>query len=235
MNIVTRTIGAIGIALQSFADAVATPLNVAATPDITPSRNTVSDDVVNPYVDQDTSEWLYETLENGVQAAWPILAIGEVTDGMDVLRSTVHASLELFTGQELDDERGMYFEIARLCNEYLPADQDPDALPASLYVDSDDDDEDEDVTVVPVEAEVAAFFDAAISGEFLRAVAVTEAMRLRFKTLPAAPGEEVECAAVNEYAGVLAFAAALLGNLSRQWSVNTFDDLLSDAVAGDDD
>lgn len=226
MNVLLRVMHAAGSALQVFADAVAVDVTIA--PAKPAGKKAVG--AANPYADEDTAEWLRDSLDNIVAATWTLYAVNELSDGVNASRDAAHAALQLFTDQSRDAERALFFELARLVHELLPAGTDPDSLPCMLR-DPDADVDAAAQNLLNVTAEIAAFFDAALRCDFAAAVAVSDAARDRLTALTLDAFDDVETA---EYQAVLAFAGLLLGNLSREWSLNTFDDLLADAVDGDD-
>lgn len=135
---------------------------------------------LNPYLAPDEAEAVYETLENGIHAVWPLINASE-KGGVMAARGIVWGALYSFTtNEDATDQKGVAWELAQLAKEYLPEDQDVDQLPGvkmpegvdRLQVQSE-----EGVMRVPME--MGAFFDAVIQGNYEGAANVADTIRTR--------------------------------------------------------
>ena|SRR5687768_7787378 len=150
---------------------------------VTPDIDTCEPWVPNPYLEEGDAEAIYETLENGIHAVWPLLNANEQA-GVLAARGVVWGALYSFTlDEDAKDQNGMAWELARLIQEYLPSDQDPMDLPGvRMETDNDWFDEltkEQTPGVHMIRGEMCAFLDAAISGNYQGASNVAGALRSR--------------------------------------------------------
>lgn len=139
--------------------------------------------VPNPYITEDEAEAIYETLENGLHATWPLLNASEQA-GVLAARGVVWGALYSFTmDEDHPDQNGVAWELARLVQDYLNEDQDARDLPGVRA--EEDGDWFEELTqesepgVHRIQGEMWAFMDAGIEGNYQAAVLVTSALRSR--------------------------------------------------------
>lgn len=141
----------------------------------------------NPYLEGDEAEAIYETLENALHALYPLLKASE-NAGVLAARGLVWGSLYMYTADETaTDQRGLAWELARLCQDYLPEDQDPVTMPG-IQTDPDKDlfeqlaiSQTEEGTH-NIRGEMMAFFDGALTGDYEGAANVMSAIRTRLGT-----------------------------------------------------
>lgn len=179
--------------------------------------------LTNPYLDQDVSEAVYETLEDSMYALWPLLKATEY-GGVLAAKGLVWGVLYTFTMEEdSDDVKGLSFEMARLVREYMPNDQDPDQMPGIIVGDGGMEAMIKESEENPYAArpELGAFMDAALSYQFASAANVTSAVsdRIGRQSYVDRPSyhEDLDAAikltSINFLGSVLASLATRFGDL----------------------
>lgn len=177
----------------------------------------------NPYLEDKEADAVYETLEHGLHAVWPLLNVNGY-GGTLAARGVVWGALYTFTmNEDGTDQRGIAWELANLVRDYLPEDQDPDQLPGVRAGEDEDEDlfgrltKEQKPGVHRIDGELAAFMDAALSGNFEGAARVTDALRTRLGAIVESKYETPEDArktmAVNFLGSCLASVSAMYGEL----------------------
>lgn len=178
--------------------------------------------VPNPYLDDQEADAVYETLENGIHAVWPLLKASEYAGTM-AARGIVWGALYAFTGDETrEDQMGIAWELATLVQEYLPENQDPAQMPGVLGAEGDDLMErimapQAKEGIHMVHAEILAFMDAALSGNNNGAALVTDALRTRIGALSHAAGN-YEALEDAEKVMAINFLGTCLASLADKYS-----------------
>lgn len=143
---------------------------------------------VNPYVAHEESVAMYETMEDGMYALWPLANANERAV-VYAARGVAWGALYTYTYDEDEqDQCGLAFEIARLVHEYMPEGTELDQMPG---VKSQDDlllEGATDETEYQVSNELAAFMDAAFRGDFFGASKVVKAVRNQYGPKATASG-----------------------------------------------
>lgn len=165
------------------------PLSIGVDHDSHPDDCTCAHPI-NPYLTPDEAEAVYETLENGLHAVWPLLIASE-RGGVMAARGIVWGALYSFTTDEdPTDQKGIAWELAQLAREYLPEDQDVDQLPGvKLPEDVDRLQATEEDGVLRVPMEMGAFFDAVMQENYYGAANVSDTIRTRLGAIVFKNGE----------------------------------------------
>lgn len=164
----------------------------------------------NPFLADTEADLVFEHLTTWLNALWPVVdAAANVAVPVQIGQAAMASLLATFTEDDTEAETGILFELVRLARTFLPEDQDPDDMPGPR------DTREYPESVIDIRPELAAFFDASFRNEWAKAVQVGVAVRKRAREVF---GERMDPEAAGSV-GVQFFAAAVLMNISRQWSV----------------
>lgn len=191
-----------------------------------PEESDISDNPrgANPYLDDTTADWVYDTLENGLHAIWPLLRASEYA-GTLAARGVVWGVLYSFTSDETrEDQKGIAWELGSLVRDYLPEDQDPAQMAGVLVEGEDAGGLFERLTstetrpgIFEVRGEILAFMDAAISGNFEASANVTDAVRRRLGAVSYSGGNQ-ESLEEGEKVMAINFLGSCLASAADKYS-----------------
>jgi len=180
----------------------------------------------NPYLDQDISDMVYDTLEASLHAVWPLLKASQES-GLMSARGMCWGVLYTFTSDETpEDQRGIAWELARLSQDYLPEDQDPaemDGVRGRDILGPSSEPLEDGATVHRVSGEMLAFFDAALAGNYAGATNVLEAISMRLGQVAVAGGHQTEVDKAYKLVGIH-FMGSCLASLADKYSEQVLDD-----------
>lgn len=224
-----KVIKAFGLGLQVMADAASQEAEdgpvagFMAAQSLGHSVETEPIEAMNPYLELDSSQWIFEALDHQAMALWPVVHISpaEAVTSSYILASglmTVH------TQDNVTARRGLAFETARLVASYFDEDTDPDGFPGP------DDKRPVAEGNLDVRPHMAAFFDAALSGDLEAAVRVSDVVATEGHNLWQNLTQEAQ-----ERKIVLYFLAGIVASVSRKWSVDQVPELLGIETGADDE
>lgn len=185
--------------------------------DLTPSATEPQEEgvyiiaeAVNPFLSTDEADLVFEQLTGWMNVLWPVVeAANNLAVPVQIGQAGVASILDTFTADDVEAETGVLFELVRLARTFLPDDQDADDMPGTR------DKREYPEGVIDIRPELAAFFDAAFRDEWTQAVQVGVATRKRAREVFEDRIEPEQAGSV----GVQFFAAAVLMNVARQWSL----------------